>query len=265
MTEPAILTWPLKIIKTDTVWQGAVLIRETIMVETGIDLAIIPGTSVLFEQGAGLTVRGRILAQGDDSALITFSSLKGEGPGEWDEISLQYANGSRFSNCTIENATWALHVHFTDLKIEGCSFVNNFGGMRFRSGPILVRNSSIRGNEIGLRSMRGNALITKSVITDNRIGIFIREKGSGFTVRNSNLFANTDYNIRIGDFNDEDVDARENWWGDVPPGDTIFDSRFEPGIGRVNYEPVAKQPFPMETSAGARSKSTNERQGTEVK
>ena len=35
--------------------------------------------------------------------------------------------------------------------------------------------------------------------------------------------------------------------GDVSPADTIFDARKEPGIGMVNYEPYAQQPFITES------------------
>jgi len=247
MTGPAILTWPVKSIATDTKWQTSVLLEETTVVEPGIDLAIIPGTSVLFAKDAGLIIRGRIFAKGENDARITFASLKGERAGEWDEIRLEYADGSVFSNCIIRNATWALHVHFTDLEVERCSFENNFGGMRFRSGPIHVSHSSFRGNEIGMRTTRGIALISESVITDNRIGVFVREKGSGLVLRKNNIFANSDYNVRVGDFNDEDLDAKDNWWGDVVLPDKIFDARTEPGIGFVNYEPYARSQFLLNT------------------
>ena len=219
--------------------------------DPGINLAINPGVNVLFSKGAGLVVKGIITARGKKDAPIIFSSLNGDGVSEWDEIRLEHADGSVLSNCIIQNANWALHIHFTDFRMDRCSIVNNYGGMRFRSGPIEVSHSSFRENEIGLRSNRGIALITESAITKNRIGVFIREKGGGLKMRKNNLFANEDYNIRVGDFNDEDIDARENWWGGVMPGDTIFDARFEPGIGMVNYEPYARQPFIIEKSNNA--------------
>ena len=161
---------------------------------------------------------------------------------------MDHAVGSVFSYCAFENAGWALHSHFTDLRVEDCSFVNNNGGIRFTSGPIEVRRSFFAKNDIGIRAFRGTALITENVITGNRIGIFVREKGGGLAIRRNNLFANGDYNIRMGDFNTEDVDAKDNWWGDLPPADTVYDSRREPGIGRVIFEPHADRPFPYLTA-----------------
>jgi len=74
--------------------------------------------------------------------------------------------------------------------------MKNYGGMRFRSGPIEITHSSFRENEIGLRSTAGNALITENSMTANRIGIFVRERGS-LSIKKNNIFDNGEYNIRF--------------------------------------------------------------------
>jgi len=250
MAEPVIVSWPLKTISSDTVWHGYIEIKGSVSVVPGTNLVISPHARVLFSEDAGLSVKGRILAQGEKDARITFTSLKREGAGAWNEILLDHANGSVFTNCTFEHAVWALHSHFTDLNVEECSFVQNTGGIRFTSGPIEIRKSSFKGNEIGIRAFRGIALITENVITGNGIGIFVREKGGGLTIKKNNFFVNSEYSIRMGDFNDEDVDARDNWWGDAAPADTIFDARREPGIGKVLFEPYAQRPFDLGFSSG---------------
>ncbi|RJQ45884.1 MAG: right-handed parallel beta-helix repeat-containing protein [Nitrospiraceae bacterium] len=269
LKRPVIVTWPLKDIYTDTIWHGDIGIDKTINVMPGIHLAIMPYTRVMFSQGAGLHIKGKITAKGEKDAGITFTSLKnGEASDAWDEILLDHADGSVFTNCIFENSTWALHVHFTSLVVEGCTFMKNYGGMRFRSGPIEITHSSFRENEIGLRSNAGNALIAGNSITANRIGIFVREKGSGLSIKKNNLFANDEYNIRLGDFNDEDVDARDNWWGEGLPADTIFDARQEPGIGTVNYKPYARQPFitgPIQAMSRSKENIQIEKGGTENK
>jgi hypothetical protein len=123
--------------------------------------------------------------------------------------------------------------------------------MRFRSGPVSIRNSVFRENGIGIRSYIGNAVIEDNVITANEIGLFVRERGGGLTIRRNNFSANSDYNIRSGDFNSEDIPAAGNWWGTSEPLTTIFDGRQEEGIGRVLYEPYLTAPLDLD-EAGIR-------------
>jgi len=241
--DPVMYLWPLKTINADTIWDGEINIKNTIQVLSGATLELSPGTKVLFSEGAGLKINGKIIARGEKDSRIIFTSLKKNGPSDWDEIFLEHATDSIFSNCDFEHATWGIHSHFTNLLVTDCNFRKNYGGIRFQSGPVEIRHSFFKGNTIGLRSFRGSAVIAENVFTENEIGIFVREKGRGLTIKRNNLFANSGYNIRLGDFNDEDVDARENYWGDSGPVNTIFDGRIEPGIGIVNYEPYSKEPF----------------------
>lgn len=243
LQKPVILTWPVRNIYTDAIWHGDIGIDKTINVISGTQLAVMPGARVLFSEDSGLNIRGRITAIGEKNKGISFTSLKGEA---WDEVLLDHADGSEFTNCLFENATWALHVHFTRLNVNGCTFIKNYGGMRFRSGPVEITHSSFRENDIGLRSTAGSALIKGNSITANRIGIFVREQGS-LSIRENNIFANSEYNMRLGDFNEEDVDARYNWWGNASPAEKIFDAATEPGIGIVHYEPFAGKPFMTES------------------
>jgi len=243
---PVSFPWPLRTISVNTAWHGEVAVRESLTVLPGAELVVSPNTAVLFGTGAGLLVKGKIIAKGEKGAVISFRSVQGKGQAEWDEILLDHAQGSAFSNSVFSNATWALHSHFTDLKVEGCAFVNNQGGIRFTSGPIDVRRSFFGKNEVGIRAFRGSAFITENIITGNDTGIFVREKGGGLRITRNNLFDNSGYSIRMGDFNNEDVDARDNWWGSDAPASKIYDAVTEPGIGAVRYEPISERPFALE-------------------
>ena len=243
---PIMYSWPVAAITADTVWYGDINIKGNVAVFHGITLALKPGVRVLFSKGAGLKITGKIIATGEKDKRITFTSLERSVAGNWDEIFLDHASGSTFSNCNFEYATWGIHSHFTQLTVEGCHFSNNYGGIRFRSGPLEIKHSIFEGNSIALRAYKGSAVITENVITRNEVGIFVREKGGELTIKKNNIFANSEYNIRSGDFNDEDIDATENWWGGGDPADKIFDGRKEPGIGRVHYEPYQKEPFKID-------------------
>jgi hypothetical protein len=244
--KPARFHWPLPTIPLDLKWQGDIIVPATVTLPADVTLMIGPGANVLFAAGAGMEVRGRLLALGSKQERIKFSALELQEPGAWGEIHLEHATGSRFSNCDFEYATWGIHGHFTPLPVVGCSFRNNQGGIRFRGGPLTIRNSGFSDNHIGIRSFMGDALITNCNITGNENGIFVRERGSGLKINHNNIFANNGYNIRVGDFNNEDIEAAANWWGIEDPDELIFDAKREPGIGYVRYEPVLGEALEIE-------------------
>jgi parallel beta-helix repeat protein len=238
--------WPLETVAANTVWYGDINIQSDVVVLPGSTLMIAPGARIVFSKGVGLKIYGKIIAVGKKDERITFTNAEKVLEGNWDEIRIEHAPGSIFSHCLFEYATWGIHTHFTNLRVENCQFRNNHGGLRFRSGPVEIKHSLFKGNSVGLRAYRGIAIISENVITENEIGIFVREEGGGLRIRKNNIFANSRYNIRIGDFNDEDIDAADNWWGEGDPEDTIFDGREEPAIGKVLYEPYLKSPLDID-------------------
>jgi hypothetical protein len=159
-------------------------------------------------------------------------------------VIIEQGDASSFSFCDFSDGTWGLHLHLTRVSVSDCLFANNDGGLRFRSGPVTIARSIFKNNRIGIRSFRGVGTIENSEISENEIGIFIREKGSGFIIHRNNMHDNERYNLRLGDFNTENVDARQNWWGTDQPLETIFDDRREPGIGRVDFDSFVLAPFP---------------------
>ena len=238
--------WPLRSVSTDTTWRGVVTVKNSVTVLPGAVLTVVPGTKVAFCPGTGLAIKGRIIARGRGDRKIVFTSEQGTDASAWDEILLEYATGSEIAHAVFEYATWGIHSHFTNLSITDCHFRKNYGGMRFRSGPVLIARSVFEDNVIGIRAYIGNAVIRENSITKNETGIFVREKGGGLTITRNDIFGNSNYNIRVGDFNNEDIDARENWWGTGTPAQTIFDGRNEPGIGNVLFEPPLREPVKPE-------------------
>ncbi|MBI4698143.1 MAG: right-handed parallel beta-helix repeat-containing protein [Nitrospirae bacterium] len=244
--KPFVFAWPLKDISADVTWHTDTGISENTTVNFGATLVLTPGIRILFSKDAGLDINGRIIAQGRKDERIVFTSVKTGDDSRWDELLLNHADGSVFSYCDFENAAWAIHSHFTNLSISDSRFKNNLGGLRFRSGPVEIRRSLFAENSTGIRAYFGNAMIKENVIVNNETGIFVRERGDGLIIRKNNIYSNTNYNIRSGDFNADDIDARENWWGTQNPAETFFDGRTEEGIGKVIYEPYLKEPVKIE-------------------
>lgn len=243
LDEAELIQWPLAKLPFDLEWTGKIAVPATVSIPAGTTLSIKAGSGIFFGKDAGMDVEGHILAIGAEDQRIRFTAFKGKERNSWGEIRIEHSQNSRFSNCDFEYATWAIHSHFNALTVVGCTFRNSGGGIRFRSGPHLIKNCLFSENDIGLRSFRGNADIISNVITRNDKGIFVREKGGGLTITGNNIFENSSYNIWVGDFNRDDIQAPDNWWGSGDPAETIYDARIEPGIGTVLFEPVLSHPL----------------------
>jgi hypothetical protein len=241
-TSPLRFVWPLQTVPVNVAWRGVISVAQPVTVLNDVELTVAPDTTVEFYEGSGMLVKGRLIAKGRVEGKVRFTSDRKKGPGDWDEIQLEYATGSIISNCIFEYATWGLHSHFTNLVVADSYFANNTGGMRFRSGPAEIRDSTFEHNSIGIRSYIGNAIIKGNTIRKNETGIFVREKGGGLVITGNNLYDNSNYAIRVGDFNTEDVNARGNWWGGNDPSSSIFDANNEPGIGYVLTDPLLSEP-----------------------
>ncbi len=139
----------------DTIWTargGPYVITGEFTIPVGVSLTIQPGTSVFFETGARMVIRGRLVADGSENALIRFTRTPGS-TGTW--TGLQF-NGSTTDNrityalieygrtndgmVGVENSRLLLeHVTFdhTDLRrvrvaaswltVRSCTFADIFG------------------------------------------------------------------------------------------------------------------------------------------
>lgn len=233
----------------DARWSGDVKVQGQLIVEPGVKLTIEPGTTVRFMPGkldeeglaeSGLVVKGTIVANGRPGARILFTSgSESPKPGDWGEIKLLASPGSSFKDCDFRYGGWGLHVHHTQIKIEGCTFErNSYGGVRGKGGKVELTGCTMKGMELGVRYWQGAPSIHHNEITGNETGIFFREECEGSNISNNNIYGNSDYDIKLGEAQKGDIDARNNWWGGGSP--KVYDRRREGYIGKVLTEPALK-------------------------
>ena len=103
-------------ITENTTWIGSpVSISGTVTVESGVTLTILPGTKILFEDGAKLTIKGQLIAEGKPSKRITFQSENASPPtGSWQgiKVSLAFNNtedSSLVKYVTVKDAKYGIH------------------------------------------------------------------------------------------------------------------------------------------------------------
>jgi nitrous oxidase accessory protein NosD len=244
---------------SEKVWKGNISVRGVELVPEGTTLIIRPGTRVSFafldEDGdgwgdSGLRVKGRVLALGTRELPVVF---KAEGsdtqPGRWGEILIESPEGSVFRNCRFRGAQWGLHAHFTSLRVEASSFTDNIGGVRFRGGAVEIYGNSFVGNGTAIRYWESSPEIISNIIQGNGTGIFCRQGSAETLVRGNNFIRNVDYHIKLGELQEKDIDAKFNYWGGSRPEmieEKVFDRKDVAYLGRVIYDPVEADPFPLE-------------------
>lgn len=239
-------------IAEDTDWYGKVSVRGVLVVEKGATLTVAPGTVVCFEKAepdeeglaqSGLLVKGRIIARGADGGRISFTSGSASpAPGDWGEVKIFESPGSEFASCDFSFGGWGIHAHDSELTVTDCSFTeNSFGGLRGKGGEVLIADSSFRGMDIGVRYWQGSPSLRGCTITGNTTGIFFRKDCEGANVHKNNIYGNREYDLKLGDAQEADIDVSGNWWGTSDVSEIrkkIFDRSREDYIGRALIEPV---------------------------
>ncbi len=250
---PASQARVIKVISENTVWSGEVLPDGIVIVRKGAVLTISPGTAVRFrrvdwdDDGIGdaeLRVEGeiRILGTEEDPVLFT-SAMEAPAVADWKYLMINHADGALVQNAVFEYAFSGIQVHHTRGTFRQIVSRFNADGFRFSTAPVLLEKSLLLCNNYGLRfEERGaGAIIRDNVISKNRVGIFAVVKSRGLTIfSGNNVEKNSSYNFKMGEEQTEDVPMQGNWWGTVDTDrirESFFDSRMEPALGSVIFEP----------------------------
>ena len=225
---------------------------------------------------AEIIVRGRLLAQGTKENIIVFTSAERDAkPADWGAINLLGCEGNVIEYCKILFAYNGIHAHGAAVRISRCEFSknglaisvkkeeetpgvpwfgkeaditathnlihNNKGGITYRNSRALISYNTIKDNKLfGVWPKEtNNALVSYNEIEGNQKGVYLyHSRGTAF--RFNNICNNKEYNIAIADEQDDDVDARNNWFGTVNKlriEEQIFDRNNDPAVARVMYEP----------------------------
>jgi hypothetical protein len=122
---------PAGSITVDTTWTAAgspYVISNNLTVVAGVTLTIEPGVTLLFDQGRGMTINGRLLAEGTTEAPITFT--RNVGATTWSQLAftannttsrIAHADMSFFSASAIEATATALNldsIRWTDSTVQ---------------------------------------------------------------------------------------------------------------------------------------------------
>jgi hypothetical protein len=176
-------------IPADTAWVGLAIVSGQVKVLAGVRLEIKPGTLVLFEGDASLTVNGQIVAKGKADSLITFTKLNSESSGI---VTLKGYSSDSLSFCKFSHLDKGLKISKYSSSynniIEHCEFsYNTDEGLYDSGGKVKVNNSEFHDNGgDGLYLYNCNVALDSLTVTRNqKNGIYCYSVNSSSTISHS--------------------------------------------------------------------------------
>jgi len=204
-------------------------VASNLIVPSGVTLAIEPGVTVNLRRNCGITVSGRLLADGTSSQPVSFTRYPDDL--NWERILFVEAEDSRFRNCVFEyadcagdhktayyatNCAYPMNVAPRDyfeavvalachLDFEGCLFTNLFTS----------DGSRPEGDAIGIFS---DDLVHRGPASANIRGCQFRNIGQGINTRYAYVLVENCYFVgKTGDNDDVELYGESSLYGLPPP------------------------------------------------
>jgi hypothetical protein len=183
------------------------LVKDSVTVEGGATLHILPGVVVRFAPGAeGILVKdGTIVARGAAGQRITFTSgSERPRPGDFKaavQIRAKAGQTSTLEDVTIEHAGIGLRVESGGLEALRAEIARNL-------------QSGIEVSDTGVLKL------SESRVAGHSSGGAVTIKGFGRAILRANHI--TENGWAVVNYSGNQVDARENWWGSPNPPDGLF-------------------------------------------
>lgn len=181
----------------EVVWQGDVLVNESITFDANQTLVILPGTTVRIRTVAPsctegtapvLTVAGNLVARGNETARIRFISVASDGAVCTDgrEALLVYsgATGRNQSLSFADFTGGSLLGYRTALSVRDCTF--NRTDVRFVSDNSTVENCTFQNSPLSVFPTSGTVISGNHITRDaqDESGIYLYDSA---TVRNNTI------------------------------------------------------------------------------
>lgn len=246
-------------------------------VDSGNELVVKPGVTLVFAKNAGLTVQGSLKMEGTvDSPIICKGSSSGIGV--WHGIKVCPGATADIDGVSISGAKAAVRLE-ADSAIRKCSICKNENGIECRAGGSTLEDCYICDNRGDAISVYGTLKTIDHCTIKNNNGngvfgwgacnmqasILSRNKKCGIdcfngevVVNQSVILENKKYDLKNGC--GDSWDCKENYWGPAvtkmleQKGDSvnlprIYDRKDKPDAGLVNVSDWLKE---MPAECGAR-------------
>jgi len=164
----------------DATWSAGVFIDADVIVESGVTLTILPGTSVKFADNARLTVKGKLIAEGTPSDCIILRSTQvTRSHGLWEGIVFNSSadNTSSIQYATIKNADYGIYLRSGRKPTISHNTItyNIYGIYANDPGSVNITYNSIEKNSYGISIdfANGGTLSHNTVVDNDTTGIYL--------------------------------------------------------------------------------------------
>jgi hypothetical protein len=192
-------------ITEDAVWTVAgspYEVRYDVKVNTGVTLTIEPGVVVSFGKNAALIVEGSLIAVGNSSSLITFTSNQpAPARGQWTGISFVGGNNEslvlKFAEVTCARNAIVIESLGSAL-IEECEVANNsLSGIHvIGQCNAVIKKTTVKLNNNGITTggniSSGVQIVRNAIVSNDEYGIYVSSSGADFCrIHNVTISNNT--------------------------------------------------------------------------
>ena len=194
-------------ITQDTIWtlvDSPFVVSKNITVCSNVTLTIEPEVEVKFGGDFSLIVEGRLVADGTEDKMITFTSNRYEPEvGDWGTIEFNGTESSSLIHCTIEYGTNGITVKNGTLNIQNSMVnLNSESGIRIAGGnQVNIQNNNITSNGDGI-TLTGNAtseinIRQNEILLNGHSGILLEADAYYNTVIVNNTLSTNSYGFYV--------------------------------------------------------------------
>lgn len=193
------------LIMSNTTWAisgSPFIVTGNILITEGATLTIEPGVRIQFNESKSIQVNGGLVARGNETDSIVFTSNTGLIPGAWGSIYFtsnsidavfdangNYLSGSAFEYCVIEYGGVIEDNEYADMLLieEACPFIQHSSFKNAKNTAIRLefdygtayeqyslKQNFFTGNETGIYilTLMDSVFVTNCTFTNNECGIF---------------------------------------------------------------------------------------------
>lgn len=218
-------------IASDELWSGEKIISGDVVVNNNVTLTVKQGASLLFEDGATLTVQGKLVVDGSVKEPVNIARKDTSNPNGFYSIVVNSIGNAIIRNADISGGGQYQDIYQVNNDRYQQSFINTAEAFAVIRGAMTVEDNS-------------TISIEGSVFHNNQVGIYVQPNhnfNSDVVVHRSK-FVNNMYDV-INEQYDRSVDARYNWWNNANGPEKLCDdcSNYVTLGGDVTISDWAKQ------------------------